>query len=85
MGIDPGLRTGSKLAVVDNTGKLLASDTVHPDPKKPEAPKIDLTECALAYADNMVFDEVVLELSSESDNEEYDNDEEQPDGHVEGV
>ena len=26
MGLDPGLRTGVKVAVVDNTGKLLATD-----------------------------------------------------------
>ncbi|WP_324005776.1 Tex family protein [Pasteurella multocida] len=30
MGLDPGLRTGVKVAVVDNTGKLLATDTVYP-------------------------------------------------------
>ncbi|MGV3059346.1 Tex family protein [[Pasteurella] aerogenes] len=29
MGLDPGLRTGVKVAVVDNTGKLLATDTVY--------------------------------------------------------
>ena len=30
MGLDPGLRTGVKVAVVDNTGKLLATDTIYP-------------------------------------------------------
>ncbi len=30
MGCDPGLRTGVKVAVVDGTGKLLATDTVYP-------------------------------------------------------
>ncbi len=30
MGIDPGVRTGCKLAVVDPTGKLLATDTIYP-------------------------------------------------------
>jgi protein Tex len=30
LGIDPGLRTGSKLAVVDPTGKLLAYTTIYP-------------------------------------------------------
>ena len=30
MGIDPGIRTGCKLAVVDATGKLLASATIYP-------------------------------------------------------
>ena len=30
MGLDPGLRTGVKVAVVDNTGKLLDSTTIYP-------------------------------------------------------
>jgi uncharacterized protein len=30
MGLDPGLRTGVKVAVVDQTGKLLATTTVYP-------------------------------------------------------
>lgn len=30
MGLDPGLRTGVKVAVVDATGKLLATDTIYP-------------------------------------------------------
>ncbi|NOU52777.1 RNA-binding transcriptional accessory protein [Pseudoalteromonas sp. JBTF-M23] len=30
MGIDPGLRTGCKVAVVDSTGKLLATNTIYP-------------------------------------------------------
>ncbi|ANS45220.1 Tex family protein [Serratia inhibens] len=30
MGLDPGLRTGVKVAVVDSTGKLVATDTVYP-------------------------------------------------------
>ncbi|CDH19023.1 Protein yhgF [Xenorhabdus bovienii str. kraussei Quebec] len=30
MGLDPGLRTGVKVAVVDSTGKLIATDTVYP-------------------------------------------------------
>ncbi len=32
MGIDPGYRTGCKLAVVDETGKLLATGTIYPHP-----------------------------------------------------
>jgi uncharacterized protein len=32
MGIDPGYRTGSKVAVVDETGKLLATVTIYPHP-----------------------------------------------------
>ncbi|MBZ4689047.1 MAG: binding domain protein [Cereibacter sp.] len=30
MGIDPGIRTGCKIAVVDGTGKLLATSTIYP-------------------------------------------------------
>ncbi len=30
MGLDPGIRTGCKVAVVDPTGKLLATDTIYP-------------------------------------------------------
>lgn len=32
LGLDPGLRTGVKLAVVDQTGKVLATDTIFPHP-----------------------------------------------------
>lgn len=35
MGLDPGLRTGVKVAVVDATGKLVAYDTIYPhEPKR---------------------------------------------------
>ncbi|MHB1207057.1 MAG: Tex family protein, partial [Rhodospirillaceae bacterium] len=34
MGLDPGIRTGVKAAVVDGTGKLLATTTVYPFPPK---------------------------------------------------
>src|SRR5690606_26020102 len=30
LGIDPGIRTGCKIAVVDATGKLVATDTIYP-------------------------------------------------------
>ena len=30
MGLDPGIRTGVKIAIVDSTGKLLAFDTIYP-------------------------------------------------------
>ncbi len=39
MGVDPGLRTGSKLAVVDDTGKLLAHATIYPDYRNENSPK----------------------------------------------
>ena len=35
LGLDPGLRTGVKVAVVDSTGKLVAHDTIYPhEPRK---------------------------------------------------
>ncbi len=34
MGLDPGIRTGVKVAVVDGTGRLLATSTVYPFPPK---------------------------------------------------
>jgi protein Tex len=35
MGLDPGIRTGVKVAVVDATGKLLETSTVYPhEPRK---------------------------------------------------
>jgi uncharacterized protein len=36
MGIDPGFRTGSKVAVVDPTGKVLDSATIYPHPPQKE-------------------------------------------------
>ncbi|TXH72315.1 MAG: RNA-binding transcriptional accessory protein [Lysobacteraceae bacterium] len=41
LGLDPGLRTGVKVAVVDATGKLVATDTVYPhEPKRQWATSI---------------------------------------------
>ena len=35
MGLDPGIRTGVKVVVVDRTGKLVANDTIYPhEPRK---------------------------------------------------
>ena len=34
MGIDPGFRTGCKVALVDGTGKFLAHDTIYPTPPR---------------------------------------------------
>ncbi|MEN9808900.1 MAG: hypothetical protein RLZZ488_467 [Pseudomonadota bacterium] len=40
LGVDPGIRTGSKLVVVDGTGKLLDHTTIFPDVEQPaDAPK----------------------------------------------
>tara|TARA_R110002049_G_scaffold17675_5_gene68341 strand:+ start:1975 stop:4311 length:2337 start_codon:yes stop_codon:yes gene_type:complete len=41
MGLDPGIRTGVKVAVVDATGKLVATDTVYPfEPRRHREPSI---------------------------------------------
>ncbi|MCD6344701.1 MAG: RNA-binding transcriptional accessory protein [Anaerolineae bacterium] len=37
LGIDPGIRTGCKVAVVDLTGKVLATRTIYPDRKREQA------------------------------------------------
>ncbi|STO63076.1 transcriptional accessory protein (S1 RNA binding domain) [Haemophilus parahaemolyticus] len=42
MGLDPGLRTGVKVAVVDNTGKLLATDTIYPHTSGKAAAEVSL-------------------------------------------
>jgi uncharacterized protein len=34
MGLDPGIRTGVKVAVVDATGKLLVAETIYPHPPR---------------------------------------------------
>lgn len=39
LGLDPGLRTGSKIAVVDATGKVLATDTIYPNPPQKQTEK----------------------------------------------
>lgn len=41
MGLDPGIRTGVKVAVVDATGKVVATDTVYPfEPRRHREPAI---------------------------------------------
>ncbi|MGE5155013.1 MAG: helix-hairpin-helix domain-containing protein, partial [Bdellovibrio bacteriovorus] len=34
LGLDPGLRTGVKVAIVDSTGRVAATDTIYPHPPK---------------------------------------------------
>ncbi|PKM09963.1 MAG: RNA-binding transcriptional accessory protein [Gammaproteobacteria bacterium HGW-Gammaproteobacteria-10] len=34
LGLDPGIRTGVKLAIVDATGKVVATDTIYPHPPR---------------------------------------------------
>jgi uncharacterized protein len=41
IGIDPGFRTGCKIAVVDQTGRFLCNDTIYPTP-----PREDLQQAA---------------------------------------
>lgn len=47
MGLDPaGLRTGVKVAVVDTTGKLIATNTVYPQRAKRRKPPPRWRRCA---------------------------------------
>lgn len=39
LGLDPGLRTGCKVAVVDGTGKVLATETIYPHPPQKQYEK----------------------------------------------
>ena len=51
MGLDPGLRTGVKVAVVDATGKVVATDTIYPhEPRRAwDAALATLTKLAVAH------------------------------------
>lgn len=51
MGLDPGLRTGVKVAVVDATGKVVATDTVYPhEPRRDwNGALATLTKLAVAH------------------------------------
>ena len=48
MGLDPGLRTGVKVAVVDRTGKLADTATIHPHPPQNQWDKAIATLAQLA-------------------------------------
>ncbi len=56
MGLDPGLRTGVKVAVVDATGQLVATTTVYPFPPKNqiEASLAELERLARAHGVELV-------------------------------
>ena len=56
MGLDPGLRTGVKVAVVDRTGKVVATDTIYPhEPRRQWDESIDrLARLAKAHAVELV-------------------------------
>jgi uncharacterized protein len=51
MGLDPGLRTGVKVAVIDGTGKVVATDTIYPHPpaRKWDAALARLAELAARH------------------------------------
>jgi uncharacterized protein len=56
MGLDPGLRTGVKVAVVDATGKVVATDTIYPhEPRRQWDASIDtLARLAAAHSVELV-------------------------------
>jgi protein Tex len=56
MGLDPGLRTGVKVAVVDATGKVVATDTIYPhEPRRAwDTALVTLTKLAVAHGVELV-------------------------------
>ncbi|MET8308615.1 Tex family protein [Micromonospora sp. NPDC005173] len=56
MGLDPGLRTGVKVAVVDATGKVVATDTIYPhEPRRQWDASLDtLAKLAAAHRVELV-------------------------------
>ncbi|MEU7817378.1 Tex family protein, partial [Pseudonocardia sp. NPDC049154] len=56
MGLDPGLRTGVKVAVVDGTGKVVATDTIYPhEPRKDwNGALVTLTRLATEHAVDLI-------------------------------
>ena len=54
LGLDPGLRTGCKLAVVDGTGKLLATDTVYIHDRRREAAAGEIARLIQAHGVRLV-------------------------------
>jgi uncharacterized protein len=56
MGLDPGLRTGVKVAVVDRTGKTVATDTIYPhEPRRQWDESIDrLARLARTHAVELI-------------------------------
>jgi len=53
LGIDPGFRTGCKLAVVDGTGKFLANTVIYPTPPKSDLVAAGKTLLALIQKHNV--------------------------------
>jgi uncharacterized protein len=58
MGVDPGFRTGVKLAVIDGTGKLLEHRTIYPHP--PQNQKDASTTILLAMIENFKVEIVAI-------------------------
>ncbi|NLA67381.1 MAG: RNA-binding transcriptional accessory protein, partial [Gammaproteobacteria bacterium] len=56
LGLDPGLRTGVKVAVVDATGKLVATDTIYPhEPRRQwDASLASLRKLCIAHGVDLV-------------------------------
>ncbi len=56
MGLDPGIRTGCKVAVVDATGKVLGTDTIYPhEPRRDwEGSLLALGKLCAAHAVNLI-------------------------------
>ncbi len=56
LGLDPGLRTGVKVAVVDATGKLVATDTIYPhEPRRQwDASLASLRKLCLAHGVQLI-------------------------------
>lgn len=56
LGIDPGLRTGCKVAVVDATGKVLATETIYPHPphKQYDKAQAQLLKLIHTYAVDLI-------------------------------
>lgn len=54
MGLDPGLRTGVKVAVVDNTGKLLATDTIYPHTGQTDRAMLSIYQLGKAHGVELI-------------------------------
>lgn len=53
MGLDPGIRTGVKVAIVDGTGKVLATSTVYPFPPRNDVTGTQIELAKLIRAHNV--------------------------------
>lgn len=54
MGMDPGLRTGVKIAVVDATGKLVATETIYPHTGQADKAAVIVAALCLKYQVQLV-------------------------------